>query len=352
MSGSLVADLGLGPEIWVFLTLIGCLTLFFKFSRVWSVRNLDLLLLFALAPGMMILDGSRDRQPWIAFVGLFMGSALWLGRCLVDLGLARRPHLEPNLNAAGLTCLSIGILGLLLAETVSLPVEEGAARNPAESANHHRDTTDRKLVADAPVQKLLEKAPLPRTLKANRPQVIVSRILASLAHLGLVAGLIVVGWRHFGRPVAGLGMATCYLILPYTRIALVDSGQLVPASLIVAALVVHARPLAAGAARSGLASGLDAGVPGPGAALGRVLLAKGSHQVHLGERRRGPGVRGLGLFRPQSGGLGQGPGRQEPHGGRTAPSSRRATRRQLLGGHRRELSPSSSSMSLLSCSSP
>ena len=46
MSGSLVADLGIGPEIWLFLTLLGCLTLFFKFSRIWSVRNLDLLLLF------------------------------------------------------------------------------------------------------------------------------------------------------------------------------------------------------------------------------------------------------------------------------------------------------------------
>ena len=47
MSGSLVADLGIGPEVWLFLSLIGCVTLFFKFSRVWSVRNLDLLLLFA-----------------------------------------------------------------------------------------------------------------------------------------------------------------------------------------------------------------------------------------------------------------------------------------------------------------
>ena len=65
---------------------------------------------------------------------------------------------------------------------------------------------------------------------------ILSRVLACLAHLGLVAGLIAVGWRHFERPIAGLAVATCYLILPYTRIALVDSGQLVPAALIVAAL--------------------------------------------------------------------------------------------------------------------
>ncbi len=134
MSGSLVADLGVGPEVWLFLTLLGCVTLFFKFSRVWSVRNLDLLLLFALAPGMMLLVGAGERttQPWIAFCWLFLGSALWLVRCLVDLGLTRRPLLEPNLNAAGLACLSIGILGLLMVETVSLPVDEGSKRNPAD----------------------------------------------------------------------------------------------------------------------------------------------------------------------------------------------------------------------------
>ena len=62
MSGSLVADLGIGPEIWLFLTLLGCVTLFFKFSRIWSVRNLDLLLLFALAPGMMLLVGQRRAR--------------------------------------------------------------------------------------------------------------------------------------------------------------------------------------------------------------------------------------------------------------------------------------------------
>ncbi len=59
MNSSLVTDLGLSPEVWLFLSLLGCVTLFFKFSRFWSVRNLDLLLLFVLAPGMMLLVGKR-----------------------------------------------------------------------------------------------------------------------------------------------------------------------------------------------------------------------------------------------------------------------------------------------------
>src|SRR3954449_615196 len=130
--GTLVSDLGLDPGIWLFLSFLGCITLFFKFSRVWSVRNLDLVLLFVLVPGMMLIVEDQAHHPWSAYVWLFVGSALWLVRCLLDLGLSRRPLLEPNLNAPGLLCLSVGVLGLLLAETVSLPVEDGAARNPAE----------------------------------------------------------------------------------------------------------------------------------------------------------------------------------------------------------------------------
>jgi hypothetical protein len=253
VSGSLVADLGVGPEIWLFLSLLGCLTLFFKFSRIWSVRNLDLLLLFALAPGMMFLVGS-ERQPWFAFVWLFLGSALWLVRCLIDLGMTRRPLMEPNLSMAGLTCLSIGVLGLLLAETVSLPIKEGAARNPADPSKRDDPPPAGSQGANAPLVKVLKATPLPATLRPNPPQVILQRVLASLSHLGLVAALIVVGWRIFERPLAGLAVATCYLISPYTRIALVDSGQVLPAALVVTALTVYSRPPLAGAL-IGLAAG-------------------------------------------------------------------------------------------------
>jgi hypothetical protein len=254
VSGSLVADLGVGPEVWLFLTLLGSVTLFFKFSRVWSVRNLDLLLLFALAPGMMVLVGPGGHRPWIAYVWLFIGSMLWLVRCLIDLGLTRRPLLEPNLNAAGLACLSIGILGLLVVETVSLPVDEGAKRNPADPGERPSPAHSAPSQADQVVKEVLRNTPLPDSLRPNPPQVILSRVLASLAHLGLVAALLAVGWRHFERPIAGLSAASCYLLMPYTRIAVVDSGQLVPAALIVAALAFYQRPALAGAL-IGMASG-------------------------------------------------------------------------------------------------
>ena len=250
MDGTLVANLGIGPGTWMFLALLSCLTLFFKFGRFWSIRNLDLLLLFALAPGMMTLVAAGGAQPWTAFVWLLLGSGLWLIRCLIDLGLSRRPLLEPNLNAAGLTCLGIGILGLMIAETISLPVEDGAARNPADTAGKLRGrqvaAEDVRLPLDASLETALKHSPLPVSLRRSPPQVILARVLASLAHLGLVAGLLVVGWKHFGRGIAGLAVATCFLLMPYTRIALVDGGQLVPAALIVWALVLYARPTWAG----------------------------------------------------------------------------------------------------------
>jgi hypothetical protein len=248
VGGSLVADLGVGPEVWLFLTLLGCLTIFFKFSRFWSIRNLDLLLLFALAPGMMMLVGSGGSQPWIAYLFLFLGTFLWLARCLVDLGLTRRPQLEPNLNAAGLACLSIGVLGLFVMETVNLSVREGAARNPADSnpTQTLRPSPPGASDPSTPVSKMIRNSPLPRALKSN-PHQGLARILACIAQLALVAGLVVVGWRHFERPVSGLAVATCYLLLPYARFALVDSGQLIPAALIVWALVAYKKPAIAGA---------------------------------------------------------------------------------------------------------
>lgn len=248
MRGALVSDLGLEPEVWLYLSLLGCVTLFFKFSRLWSVRNLDLLLLFVLVPGMMLIVGSQARPPWSAFIWLFLGSGAWLVRCLLDLGLVRRPLLEPNLSASGLLCLSIGILALLLAETISLPVHDGAARNPAEPAARE----DRPAAAAgeegekaAGVKQAIEPW-LPTSLKKKPAQVIISRVLAVLAHSGLVTGLILIGWKHFDRPIAGLAMAACYLVLPYTRMAVEDSGQLISAVLIILAVFWHARPSVTG----------------------------------------------------------------------------------------------------------
>jgi hypothetical protein len=249
LKSSLVSNLAVGPEVWLFLTLLGCLTIFFKYSRFWSIRNLDLFLLFALTPGMMMLVGNRAAEPWIAYLFLFMGTFLWLARCLIDMGLARRPVLEPNLNAAGLACLSVGVLILFVLETLNLSVSEGAVRNPADANAAKPENAASAAAPPAPaepppaVKQVTDS--LAKAVKGTQYQAI-ARVIACFAQLGLVVGLVVVGWKHYERPISGLAVATCYLLLPYARFALVDCGQLLPAALIVAALVWYKHPAVAG----------------------------------------------------------------------------------------------------------
>jgi hypothetical protein len=76
----------------------------------------------------------------------------------------------------------------------------------------------------------------------------VKRLIAAVGHVAVTLGLVAIGVRHFQRPLVGLGMAVGFLILPYTRIALIDSGQLVAAALIVLAVAAYRRPALAGLA--------------------------------------------------------------------------------------------------------
>ena len=99
---------------------------------------------------------------------------------------------------------------------------------------------------EEPVAEVLRRTPLPDSWRRRPPQVLLSRVLASLGHLALAASLIAIGARHFQRPILGLSVAVCYLLCPYTRIAVVDSGQIIPAALIVAAVLLYTRPAVAG----------------------------------------------------------------------------------------------------------
>jgi hypothetical protein len=241
VSDALVADLGLPPEVWLFLTVLSCLVLYFKFGRFWSVRNLDLLLLFAQTPGLVRLVGRTESQSFAAFLWLFAGATVWLARCFLDLGLSRRPLLEPNMNSGGLALFLSGLLVLVLVETLILPEPSGMARNPGDP---HADVVGRGLGGSATgsrtekvVGQVLRQAPPPSELK---------RLAAATGHLGIVLGLVAIGWRHFERPVIGFAMGVCYLILPYSRIALIDSGQLVPAALIVLAVLAYRKPALSG----------------------------------------------------------------------------------------------------------
>lgn len=88
------------PTTWFYLSSLMIVAVFFRFNRVFSVRNLDILALISLTPGLIYIAMGSAPQGylWLALIG-----ACVFARLVFDSLLRRRPMLEPNLNVAGLT---------------------------------------------------------------------------------------------------------------------------------------------------------------------------------------------------------------------------------------------------------
>lgn len=87
------------------------------------MRNLDLIGLILLAPGLLVVDyGVAHDDASIAQVGyvwLFITNGLFMIRLLLDPMMVRRPLLEPNLSVGGMTFLGISMLIFLMANVVN-----------------------------------------------------------------------------------------------------------------------------------------------------------------------------------------------------------------------------------------
>src|SRR5882724_5406940 len=60
MSGILFHYQKINPTTWVYLSSLLMIGLFFQFNRFWSVRNLDLVLLILLSPGLLMVNQARE----------------------------------------------------------------------------------------------------------------------------------------------------------------------------------------------------------------------------------------------------------------------------------------------------
>ncbi len=114
---------------WFYFAGLLAVALFFKFSRLLSVRNWDVLTLFALMPGLLLLIESDGKNRW-AFAWLLAGSGYFFLRCLLDLVLVRRPALSPNLNLAGLVWLAGALFVSLVAVAVRQPGQPPEGEKP------------------------------------------------------------------------------------------------------------------------------------------------------------------------------------------------------------------------------
>lgn len=259
------------PTTWVYLSSLLTIGLFFKFSRFWSIRNLDLIGLILFAPGLLLVEeGLQSKSLSLQHAGyiwLFVISGLFLIRLLVDPMMVRRPLLEPNLSVGGMTFLGLSLLLFLMANVVnSKPTGDDLAGAKGADQVRARETTrpnDRSLVTHGPGYPLLHMLPIlstqmlfiedaARETKQERDMrreviyIATARTMAILSHMAVVFGMILIGYRHFDNIKTGIAAATLYLMLPYTAQLTGRVDHVLPAALLVWAVQTYRRPLIAG----------------------------------------------------------------------------------------------------------
>jgi hypothetical protein len=261
------------PTTWFYLSSLLSIALFFKFNRVWSVRNLDLVGLILFAPGLLAVEYGSFRANQAAlqlgYIWLFSVSAAFLVRMLFDSMMVRRPLLEPNLTTGGLVFLGSSLLVFLLANVITsrpqqsdIAAAAAASRTAAQAEPGEADQVDplERLGPGYPLLFLLPRISAQRifspeadgkgTVEAAGDARIVNettaRVMAILSQLAIVAGMVFTGWRHFENARLGIAAAVLYLLLPYTAIMTGRVDHALPGALIIWAIACYRIPLASG----------------------------------------------------------------------------------------------------------
>jgi hypothetical protein len=267
------------PTTWAYLASLLMIALYFKFSRFWSVRNLDLMILILLAPGLLLAKYGLDQGEategaalveHIGYIWLFSVNGCLMLRLLLDASMARRPLLDPNLSVGGLTFLGISLYVFLMANVVTgtpsmadLVASQRAGHLQNLEASQAELGTLKTHGPGFPLIYLLPQISTKSLLGENAQNIerladepmkrvelvhiITARVMAILSQLAIVVGMMVVGLRHFDSIKAGIATATLYLLLPYTAMWTGSVTHALPAALIVWAVVFYRRPLLSGA---------------------------------------------------------------------------------------------------------
>lgn len=215
-------------------------------------------------------------QRW-GYYWLFSVGAIFLIRMLIDPSLRRRPQLEPNLAIGGLVFLGCSLMMFLFANIVtSEPTNEdtSGARDAVKllqrKAAEESDTL--QLRRRGPGYTLLYLFPIipsfesgdaileadvdTETFTNMSRYIIAAKSLAIASQILMVLGLILFCHYNYNNFNVGVGTATIYLMLPYTAIFTGHVLHVLPAALILWALVCFRRPWLAGIL-VGLATGVS-----------------------------------------------------------------------------------------------
>lgn len=213
------------------------------------------------------------------FVGLFMVGSIYLIRMLLDPLLVRRPLLNPNLSLGGLIFLGICLMFLLFANIVSSkPTPEELSMVKSTIAMANREAAD-----DADTQYLRKRGPGYQMLFLVavisvfsdvedtdtggtighiesdgqldiENYILVLKSLAIISQSLIVTGLILFAARNFNSFYIGVGIASIYLMLPYTAIYTGHVEHALPSALMLWAILCFRKP-----ALSGILIGLATG---------------------------------------------------------------------------------------------
>ena len=203
------------------------------------------------------------------YIGLFMVGFIYLIRMLLDPLLVRRPLLDPNLSLGGLIFLSICLMVLLFANIVSTkPTPEELSMVKSTIAMVKQEAAD-----EADTQYLRKRGPGYQMLflvavisvfsdvddagdldannsTGQQPNfenyLLVLKTLSIISQSLIVAGLILFSVRNFNSFYIGVGIASIYLMLPYTAIYTGHVEHALPSALMLWAIVCFRKPALAG----------------------------------------------------------------------------------------------------------
>ena len=289
----------LNDPTWFYLSFLLIVAVYFKFSRFWSIRNLDLALLLLIAPGLLLVRNG-DETAAFGYGWLFVATGLLLVRAVTDSLITRRPRLEQNMNAAGMAFLCAATFLFLTTKLLTEPPPDSSVQSIRRANELMRGESP------APVEKPAEKPLAKSVATADGPkvdglkidgqgkslpdmasagpatslvaggmaqiskalvnrdslsasaaaaadaaspadlEVVTTRLIAILAHLAVILGLALVGRHIFGDTDVGFAMATLYMLMPCTAYDVGKINHVLPAALVVWAMWAYRRPFVSG----------------------------------------------------------------------------------------------------------
>ena len=188
-------------------------------------------------------SASNDTLSYIGYFWLIVVAVLLVTRMLLDTSIVRRPMLDPNLSSGGMLFLGASMLVYLLVNVALSKPSEPLKQGPSAGPGYILMTALPSIttVHDSEIQTDLEGRSRPGGFK-----LLVARALAIGANLVMVLAIVAIGYWHFGNFKTGVGVATFYLLLPYTLHMTGRVDHVVPSALLLLAVLLYRQPFAAG----------------------------------------------------------------------------------------------------------